>query len=246
MCDFTIHQIRKSQFHTLIPLWTTCFPDDSSDYVANFMSSLPDDSVALVGRVGDSIVTMLTLLPARVTFRNKTLPVRYLYAGCTHPQHRGKGYYRQLMSAAESSVRDMSEFAIYLHPADETLVNTYSRMGYQTGICGSKKAMHNPQLSADYKQKRYELLEMLSKDTVVWDLCNSIVDYFIDDALKNGAFASITDTTATLAIGSMVIEHLAIQGTNETNTYCLWLPTQESPLSEWMTSYNGYTGLIGD
>lgn len=246
MCEFTIHQIRKSQFDTLIPLWTSCFPGDSNDYVADLLSSLPSESIALIGKEGETAVTMLMLLPAHVTFCNTTLPVRYLYAGCTHPNQRGKGYYRQLMRAAESEVREMGEYAIYLHPADETLVDTYCRMGYQAGIYGGKSTMHNQQISAEYKQKRYELLKKLSENTVVWDLNETIIDYFIGDAQKNGAVTKITDTTVTLTVENTVIEHIATHITSENNTYCLWIPTQKSPLTKWMTSHNGYTGLVGE
>ena len=64
---------------------------------------------------------MLFLLPGNAVFRGRSYSVRYLYAGCTHPEFRGHGYYRQLMVAAAQKVEEMGEHAIFLHPADDVL-----------------------------------------------------------------------------------------------------------------------------
>lgn len=247
MCQLSVYQADSNSFDQLTGLWQVCFPDDPPEYPQKFLSALPTEAIALVGKADDVPVTMLFLLPAQAIFRDSVFPVRYLYAGCTHPLHRAKGYYRLLMTEAERTVREMGEYAIYLHPADEALVDTYCRMGYRVGIAGAGSSNAQKwQKDINYKQVRRDILINVSQNSVVWEMSSNVVDFFIDDAFSGGAAAFVGEGVAELKIADKTIEQVASKRPIDNDAFCLWLPTKNSPLEDVMSKHGGYTGIIGD
>ena len=247
MHELSIRKANKAEIRQLGALWKACFPSDSSDYINAFLTALPQESVALVGWVGDEAATMLFLLPATAEFRADSYAVRYLYAGCTHPQHRGNGYYRELMQAAARLVESMGEHAIYLHPADETLDKTYRRLGYQDGIFGVRyetpqNVYKVPFCRTDYFRKRKQLLTDFKRNIVVWDPSEAVVSLFLSEADA----MVINDHHMLATTHEAVTEWITADHYNKNKDFCLWLPVKRSPLQEYMAQYNGFSGIIGD
>ena len=55
----------------------------------------------------------------------------YLYAVATHPDHRGKGLCRQLMTNTHTLLKQQGYTGAMLRPADPELRKMYSKLGYQ-------------------------------------------------------------------------------------------------------------------
>ncbi len=251
MADLIIRVIEEKHAERLTPLWQSAFSGDSLDYIASFIAHLPKNSVTLAGECDGELVTMLFLLPAEARFRGESFPVRYLYAGCTHPRHRGHGYYRELMAAAAQKASAMGEHAIYLHPADDMLTATYQRLGYRVGIFGGERLQSDETMPVcqavdDYMQKRNELIDRISQEAVFWNTAEDITRFFVADAVSRGARMSANDGCIELAINGAVIESIKSDYSHKIEDYCLWLPIGDTPLTALMTEYDGVTGLVGD
>lgn len=251
MSDLTIRCIEDNRAERLTELWRAAFPSDPVDYIDGFFAHLSQDTVTMVGEIDEKAVTMLFLLPAEARFRGKSYPVRYLYAGCTHPQYRGRGYYRELMSAAAQTVAAMGENAIYLHPADEKLTATYQRLGYRAGIFGGDhfRAENKPsvyQTVNEYMMRRSKIIERLSENTVIWSANEDVTRFFVADAVARGATMLGDNERAALVLKDNAIESLSADGSRRDNMYCLWLPIGDTPISALMEKFEAFTGLVGD
>lgn len=251
MSELNIHRINDNHSRRLSPLWSAAFPSDSTDYVQGFLANLPQDTAVLAGESEGEIATMLFLLPAEACFRDEVYPVRYLYAGCTHPRYRGRGYYRELMTAAAQTVAEMGENAIYLHPADAPLTETYKRLGYRAGIFRGSFAEKRLEMSIcdsleDYMEKRRTLIKRISDRTVFWNTDDSITRFFLADTVGRGAEIRIDKDGLCLSRGDTVIESINADLSREDKDFCLWLPIGDTPLSALMEQYDGITGLVGD
>ena len=251
MGDLLICRAMAEDKDQLANLWKACFTDDSPEYVRKFISSLPRNTVTLIGKVDGVAVTMLFLLPAMAEFCDNHFPVRYLYAGCTHPLYRGKGYYRRLMDAAEKTVREIGEYAIYLHPADESLDDAYRRMGYRDGIVSDRHLVVDTLQTkstneSEYMHKRCKLLSSLAREKVIWDVNIRTIELFVCDAVDGGAVISVCDDDVSLLLGDKCIEKISLKNTQNRDNICLWLPVKTSLLNDLMKKHGGYTGMIGD
>lgn len=106
-------------------LWQTCFHDEDS-YIDFFFSRLPEPE-CLFYLSGNKPASMLLLLNCTLgSFTGK-----YIFAACTHPAYRGRGYMKTLLSGAEQLCRDKADF-LCLVPANHTLFDYYRKCGYQT------------------------------------------------------------------------------------------------------------------
>lgn len=251
MSDLDIRRIDVNLAEQLTELWRAAFPNDPSDYIDSFFAGLPQDAVTLAGESNGEIATMLFLLPAEARFCGEIYPVRYLYAGCTHPLHRGQGYYRELLAIAAQTVAAIGENAIYLHPADEKLTATYKRLGYRPGIFGGNCVKTNEKLHTcstvdEYMQKRDELIGRISQSAVFWNTSADITRFFVADATSRGAAMVYNDDRAELSFENTVIESIRTDSSRENGDYCLWLPIGDSPLMDLMGKFEGVTGLVGD
>lgn len=125
---------RETDSEALLSLWQMCFTEDTTDDVRAFLSLTEITQQACCAFLGDTLVSMLFLLPATAVYKQTAYPVRYLYAGCTHPAHRRRGYYCLLLAFAAEQARAQGNHAIYLHPAEESLFEYYAVYGYRRGI----------------------------------------------------------------------------------------------------------------
>lgn len=251
MSDLHIRRIEANHTELLTELWRSAFPGDPSEFIESFFLHLPKNSVTLAGECDGELVTMLFLLPAEARFRGKAYPVRYLYAGCTHPRYRGRGYYRELMAVAAQAVSALDEQAIYLHPADDMLTVTYQRLGYRVGIFGGEHSHANKTSLAceavdDYMQKRDKLINFISQNTVFWNTAEEVTRFFVADAVARGVRMSVDEDCVELALNNTVIESVTSDYSHKNKDYCLWLPIGDTPLTALMADYDGVTGLVGD
>jgi predicted acetyltransferase len=110
-------------------LWKLCFHDEDA-YINFYYENRFKAEETLVYLVENQVVAMLTLMPGFVVHPNEKLPVRYVYAVATHPEHRRKGYAAALMEYA-NYVEDKDYLGTFLVPASASLFQYYEALGYQ-------------------------------------------------------------------------------------------------------------------
>ena len=120
----------KDDIGELTDLWQTCFGDDD-DYIGAFMRSRFVPERTLIGREDGKICSALYLLDGKVRIAGEAFDAAYLYAACTHPDFRSRGYMGELLRSAESLCRDSGLDYICLVPAEDSLFDYYSRFGYR-------------------------------------------------------------------------------------------------------------------
>lgn len=251
MADLIIRFAKLDRLEELVSLWCAAFPSDSREYVRGFLTDLPSETVTLIGECDNRIATMLFLLPGNAVFRGRSYSVRYLYAGCTHPEFRGHGYYRQLMVAAAQKVEEMGEHAIFLHPADDVLTATYKRLGYRSGIYGSERSCCQHKMRVcdtidNYLQLRDLSGKQIAERAVFWEFCTLITRRFVTDALAVGAKMNADADGVQLTHADRTLEYLCADTIHVNKDYCLWLPLGDTPLTGIMNEFDGLTGLVGD
>lgn len=132
-----IRLAQETDVPQLKTLWLRCFPEDTPADVDAFFQTvwpLADCLIALSPEAPERPASMAFLLPAEVCFSGQRLPVRYLYAGCTAPEFRGRGLYTALLDAAKTYTAAHGAYALYLHPATPELEPLYRRAGYRPEI----------------------------------------------------------------------------------------------------------------
>lgn len=112
--------------HTLLPLWQRCFPGESEEEVRALLDTLAPDGMALYATENGEPVSQGILLLTSIGEHYGY----YLYALCTAPDKRGRGYMRGLVEAA-ARLRDKNGLDfLLLIPANETLGASYRRLGF--------------------------------------------------------------------------------------------------------------------
>ena len=105
----------KEDIGELTDLWQTCFGDDD-DYIGAFMRSRFVPERTLIGREDGKICSALYLLDGKVRIAGEAFDAAYLYAACTHPDFRSRGYMGELLRFAESLCRPDMSFSCIIRP----------------------------------------------------------------------------------------------------------------------------------
>ena len=79
---------------------------------------------------GDEIVSALQMIPYPMTFCGDTVQTSYISGACTHPDFRGNGVMRELLSQAFAKMLRNGMYFSTLIPAEPWLFDYYTRMGY--------------------------------------------------------------------------------------------------------------------
>ena len=115
---------RPDDIPALTALWQLCF-GDPAEAVQGFFATLWEEITVFQT---EDASAMLTAMP--VSWQGH--PAAYLYAVGTHPDHRGQGLCRELMTFAEETLKSRGCSYSILSPAEESLFRFYGNMGYET------------------------------------------------------------------------------------------------------------------
>ncbi|WP_455586974.1 GNAT family N-acetyltransferase [Bacteroides sp.] len=124
-------------------LWRLCF-DDSEEFINMYFRLRYNNEVNIAIKSGDEIISALQMLPYPMTFCGKTIQTSYISGACTHPDYRGKGVMRELLSQAFSRMTRNGIALSTLIPAEPWLFDYYARMGYAPVFRYSKKKVSEP------------------------------------------------------------------------------------------------------
>lgn len=116
----------ESNIHALKRMWEACF-GDSPAYIDGFFSQQFAPQNTLVYVEDGRPASMLFLLPACLQGGGERASAYYLYAACTLPEFRGRGYMGRLLNEAAQVGKKRGVFAIALMPAQESLFRYYEK-----------------------------------------------------------------------------------------------------------------------
>lgn len=132
---------RWEEVPRLKSLWKECFGDEDT-YIDHYFNVYYRPERALVLEVGGETVSMLLTFPFVITRAEGTgCPACYIYAFCTHPEERGRGYGRRLLAYAEEQVRRADCGAVVMVPGEESLFRFYESLGYEDSIFCREEAL---------------------------------------------------------------------------------------------------------
>ena len=78
-------------------LWQLCF-DDNEEFVEMYFRLRYKNEINVAIESGDEIVSALQMIPYPMTFCGDTVQTSYISGACTHPDFRGNGVMRELLS----------------------------------------------------------------------------------------------------------------------------------------------------
>ena len=110
-------------------LWQLCF-DDSEEFVEMYFRLRYKNEINVTIESGDEVISALQMIPYPMTFCGNTVQTSYVSGACTHPDFRGNGVMRELLSQAFARMlRNGTHFSTLI-PAEPWLFDYYARMGY--------------------------------------------------------------------------------------------------------------------
>lgn len=215
----------ERDIYALKRLWSLCFTNDTPDEIDAFFNEIYPIAVPFAAFDGDEPISMLYLIPAQAHNNDACIPVWYLYAGGTHPSYRSMGYYRTLMTAARDWAMTSDGAAIYLRPAEPSLFEYYSSLGYvepiYTYVCRDAEMMQNEHAISmdDYLQMRNGMPHL---SAFLWEPIGPVVSHFLSGECS--AFAS--NGSLQLRRNGAVYEQLPHASENISRQIAaLWIPT---------------------
>lgn len=123
-------------------LWRLCF-DDSEAFIEMYFRLRYDNGANIAIESGEEVISALQMIPYPMTYCGKTVATAYISGACTHPDYRGNGVMRQLLSQAFSRMYGNDVMFSTLIPAEPWLYGYYSRMGYAP-VFNYSERMHIP------------------------------------------------------------------------------------------------------
>lgn len=132
---------RTGEEPLLEALWQQCFHEDRSMVEAVFQA-LYRPGRGLVLEEEGSLCSMLLCLPVTlVDEAGGKRPASYVYAFCTRPDCRGKGYGRTLLRWAEEQAAERGDCAVVMIPGEESLFSLYEGWGYNRAFPRGTEAL---------------------------------------------------------------------------------------------------------
>lgn len=110
-------------------LWKVCF-DDSEKFIEMYFRLRYKAEVNIAIQSGNEVISALQMLPYPMTFGGETVQTSYISGACTHPEFRGKGVMRELLSQSFARMSRNGVHFSTLIPAEPWLFDYYARMGY--------------------------------------------------------------------------------------------------------------------
>lgn len=118
-------------------LWRLCF-DDSEAFIEMYFRLRYNNKVNVAIESGDEVISALQMLPYPMTFCGKQIQTSYISGACTHPDYRGKGVMKELLSQAFTKMLHNNIILSTLIPAEPWLFDYYAHMGYAPVFCYSE------------------------------------------------------------------------------------------------------------
>jgi len=112
-------------------IWRACF-GDPSDYIKFFFDFRynPNNCAVYIDDESGRAVGMVHMLPASITEDAEAVPIQYIYALATRPDHQGKGIMTALLRFAEGYAARRRQRYMALCPGSRELYRLYEKKGF--------------------------------------------------------------------------------------------------------------------
>ena len=127
-------------------IWRLAFPEDTQADIEMFFAVFPPEERAFVLCAGETVCSMLFLIPASFKKASERHSVGYIYAGATLPSARGQGYYKQLIAYVEATAKAEGIAMLMLCPATRELSYSYRRMGFTRPLLVTERELTDEDL----------------------------------------------------------------------------------------------------
>jgi predicted acetyltransferase len=134
----------------IIDLWRVSFPEDTEEFIRLHFDRKYKEENTLVSRQGDAIVSVLQMIPYRMTFYDGEIETSYISGACTHPSLQSKGFMSQLLSGSFMEMYRRGVALTTLIPASEEVSGYYRKAGYTFVF--------------DYSQEQHAVSSLLGKN----------------------------------------------------------------------------------
>lgn len=124
-------------------LWKLCF-NDTEEFIEMYFRMRYKNERNMVIESGDEVISALQMLPYPMTFCGEVVQTSYISGACTHPDYRGNGAMRELLSQSFTRMYRNGVHFSTLIPAEPWLFDYYARMGYATVFRNSTKEIIVP------------------------------------------------------------------------------------------------------
>ena len=121
----------KKDIPALCEMWETCF-SDPEDYIKLFYSENFDRMKVFVYTADGKPVCMANAFDSMFCDSDKSQKAMFLYAGCTLPEYRHNGYFREMIDYLKG-LSDQTGAAIFFKPASPALADFYRTLGLEVG-----------------------------------------------------------------------------------------------------------------
>lgn len=149
-------------------IWRLCF-DDSEEFIEMYFRLRYNNEVSIGITSGEELIAALQMLPYPMTFGGKTIETSYISGACTHPDYRGNGVMRELLSQAYVRMLHKGALISTLIPGEPWLFDYYARMGYaavfrysqrkELQSCKSDSSAYiNVKCTGEYEEAVYQYL----------------------------------------------------------------------------------------
>ena len=110
-------------------LWRLCF-DDNEEFIDMYFGLRYNNDVNIAIESGEEVIAALQMLPYPMTLGETEIQTSYISGACTHPDYRGRGVMRELLSQAFIRMLHNGVALSTLIPAEPWLFHYYARNGY--------------------------------------------------------------------------------------------------------------------
>ena len=175
-------------------LWAEVF-HDSDAYIRLFLEKRFSPESLLIIRQGGKLASMCAFLPAEFHAETgESVPIRYVYALATAPDHRGHGLARKLLDFASAHYG----VPLVLVPAEAELEAFYAKLGFERGFRTEEWSIGpNPSLPkvsfrpTDAKTVMHRRDETFAGGHVKWD--EEAISFAIENSTLEGGGALETE-----------------------------------------------------
>jgi predicted acetyltransferase len=134
----------------IIDLWRISFPEDTEEFIRLHFDQKYKEENTLVARQGNTVVSVLQMMPYKMTFYEEKIDASYISGACTHPSLQSNGYMFRLLSDSFMEMYRRGVALTALIPASERVSHYYGKAGYTFVF--------------DYSQEHYPVSSLLGKN----------------------------------------------------------------------------------
>lgn len=134
----------------IIDLWRISFPEDPEEFIRLHFDRKYKEENTLVHRRNGAVVSVLQMIPYKMTFYGDEIDISYISGACTHPSVQSQGFMFRLLSGSFAQMYRRGVALSTLIPASGKVADYYRKAGYVFVF--------------DYSQESYETIALLGKN----------------------------------------------------------------------------------